>query len=47
MLKGDSEEQLEEDLTLVICRNIMALFGWVVGCGTIAVSWELWEKLMS
>jgi hypothetical protein len=27
MLKGDSEEQLEEDLTLVICRNIMALFG--------------------
>jgi hypothetical protein len=24
---GDSEEQSEEDLTLVICRNIMALFG--------------------
>jgi hypothetical protein len=27
MLKGDNEEQSEEDLTLVICRNIMALFG--------------------
>jgi len=27
MLEGDNEEQSEEDLTLVICRNIMALFG--------------------
>jgi hypothetical protein len=27
MLEGGSEEQSEEDLTLVICRNIMALFG--------------------
>jgi hypothetical protein len=27
MFEGDSEEQSKEDLTLVICRNIMALFG--------------------
>jgi len=27
MLEGDNEKQSEEDLTLVIYRNIMALFG--------------------
>jgi len=27
MLEGDNEEQSEEDLTLVICRNIMTVFG--------------------
>jgi hypothetical protein len=46
MLKGDNEEQSEEDLTLVICRNIMALFGWGIELWLLkktAMSWEVWE----
>ena len=37
MLEGDNEEQ-SEDLTLVICRNIMAFFGWAVAFEKAAVS---------
>jgi hypothetical protein len=44
MLEGDSEEQSEEDLTLVICRNIMALFGWVVAFEKAVESCGLWNN---
>ena len=44
MLEGDNEEQSEEDLTLVICRNITALFGWAVAFEKVVVSCGLWKS---